>query len=312
MASINKGFIPVALTGGFRKGGTTLGKIYKGYDLIYDTVPGVGPYVPTNAEVVAWAAATGITTDALIEAVDDFVSGCKTDSIWSLLDVVYPFVTDSTVEATIKDQFKYNLVDTTTFELAYTGSSTVGYEGYTNGGSGAMIGTGFVPSVEADQDDFSMGIYTTSGNPGVDVIDFGSGVSTNYSYLVAGRNSGGNINQVFAAVAANLNIGLNGSSIFTGLLHGNVNWTAIVRTLYQRGTSIGSIGGSYQGGLSQRELAIGCFWYGNSIINSTSKTYQFAHIGKFFDATQAANLNTRVLALQAAVDTIYGTSREVV
>ena len=276
----------------------------------YQAGGGPGPYVPTNAEVVAWVTATGIATDTLIEAVDDFVSGCKTDSIWTLLDAVYPFVTDSATTATIKDQFKYNLVDTATFELSYTGSSTVGYAGYTNGGAGAMIGTGFIPSVDASANDLSVAVYTTSPNPGADVIDIGGGVSSNYTYISAGRFASGN-NQQISTLGANLQRNLINPTFTTGLIHGNLNFGTATRTMYQRGVSVGSNAGSSGGSVSQRMLAIGCFWYGNSILSATSKQYQFAHIGKFFDATQAANLNTRVNTLQAAVDVIYATSRAV-
>ena len=147
--------------------------------------PGPGPYVPTNAEVVAWVTATGITTDSLIEAVDDFVSGCKTDSIWSKFDILYPLVTDSTDTATIKNQFKINLVDTGSYGLTYTGSSTVGYDGYTNGGSGAIVLTGYVPSTQlASANSAHMAIYTTSGNPGTDVIDAGGGVGNKTGWII--------------------------------------------------------------------------------------------------------------------------------
>ena len=314
MASINKGFIPVSLTGGLAKGGTTLGKIYKGYDLIYDTVPGVGPYVPTNAEVVAWAAATGITTDALIEAVDDFVSGCKTDGIWSKFDVVYPFVTDSTDTATIKDQFKYNLVDTNSYGLSYTGSSTVGYGGYTNGGTGAMVGTGYNPSTDlGSTSDVHYALYTNSGNPGTDVIDLGGGGGSTFSYLICGRTTPANSNQCEVVIVQGQSCGTTGNSIFTGLFVGtyaNPTIESYNTRLWRRGSIVQNDTGT-SGNIANTMLGIGCFYYGNSIINPTSKTYQFFSAGDHLDSTDVANFTTRVDNLQTAVDAIYATSRAV-
>ena len=278
----------------------------------YQAGGGPGPYVPTNAEVVAWVTATGIATDTLIEAVDDFVTGCKDDSIWSKFKAVYPFVTDSVTTATIKDQFKYNLVDTTTFTLSYTGSSTVGYGGYTNGGAGSMIGTGFVPSTNLDSvNSIHMSIYTTSGNPGTDVIDLGGGVG-NYSYVVCGRNSGPNTNQVLTAVVASQFADTTGNSIFTGLFVGtyaNPTIESYNTRLWRRGTIVANDNGT--GGPANGQMGIGTFYYGASIINPTSKQYQFVSFGSHMDSTDVSNFNTRVDDLQAAVDAIYATSRAV-
>jgi len=271
----------------------------------------VGPYVPQNAEVEDWVIATGIATDTLIEAVDDFVTGCKDDGIWTKFKAVYPFVTDSTDTATIKDQFKYNLVDTTTFTLSYTGSSTVGYGGYTNGGAGSMIGTGFVPTTHlASVNSIHMSIYTTSGNPGTDVIDLGGGVD-DYSYIVCGRDSGGNTNQALTAIVAGQFAGATGQTIFTGLFVGtyaNPTIESYNTRLWRRGSIVQNDTGT--GGPANGQMGIGTFYYG-SIINPTSKQYQFVSFGSHMDSTDVSNFTTRVDDLQTAVDAIYSTSRAV-
>jgi hypothetical protein len=267
-------------------------------------------YTPANAEVVAWASSTGITTQAVLEAVDAFVTGCKSDSIWTKFDAIYPFITDSADSNTRKTQFTYNLVNPATFTATFYGaSSTYGYDGYTNGGSGHRMGTGFIPSTDADSSDFSIGIYTTTPIPVSDQVDFGSGNGGNYSYLTAGRSS----TQQIGTLANNLQRVDNSANATTstGLVHANLNISTQVRSLYSRGTARGSNGGSLGGGVSDADLSVGTFYYGGSILNASTKKYQFAFIGTFFDATQAADLNTRVDNLQTAIDAIYSTSRAV-
>jgi hypothetical protein len=273
----------------------------------------VGPYVPTNTEVINWATATGITTTSLIQAVDDFVSGCKTDNIWTKFDILYPLVTDSTNSSTIKDQFKINLVNTSSFTLTYTGSSTVGYGGYTNGGSGAMVGTGFVPSTNLSSSNSAhMGIYTTSTNPGTDVIDAGGGSGVNYSLIICGRTTNDNTNQCEVAMVSGQFCGTTGNSIFTGLFVGtytNPTAESYNTRLWRRGSIVQNDTGT--GTIADRQLSFGAWYYDNTINNATSKQYQFFSFGDHMTSTDVSNFNTRVNTLQSAVDTIYGTSRAV-
>lgn len=273
-----------------------------------------GPYVPANTEVINWATATGITTTSLIQAVDDFVSGCKTDSIWSKFDILYPFVTDSTTTATIKDQFKINLVNTGSFTLTYTGSSTVGYGGYTNGGSGAMIGTGYVPSTNLGSvNSAHMGIYTTSTNPGTDVIDAGGGTGGNFSLMICGRTTNDNANQCqVAMVSGQYSAPSAGQSIFTGLFVGTYASPTVESyntRLWRRNSSVGTAVGT--GTIADSQLSLGAWYYDNAIVNPTAKQYQFFSFGDHMTSTNVSNFTTRVNTLQSAVDAIYGTSRAV-
>jgi len=81
--------------------------------------------------------------------------------------------------------------------------------------------------------------------------------------------------------------------------------------LWRRGSIVQNDAGTVTSGGANTMLGIGCFYYGNSIINPTSKTYQFFSAGDHLDSTDVANFNTRVDDLQTAVDAIYSTSRAV-
>ena len=92
MASINKGQIPVKITGGFRSGAGILGKIYKGADLIYDATSGAGPDADAQAYIDAVIAAGGTLSAGNQTAINDFYVALKANSLYSEIKYMYPFM----------------------------------------------------------------------------------------------------------------------------------------------------------------------------------------------------------------------------
>ena len=192
-------------------GATELNKQYLGTTQINEVL---GPYAIINAETKAWIEATNMTNPRIWVAVDEFVSGCKIDTIWSKFSAIYPLITDSTNTATIKNQFSKNLVNTNLYTLAYNGSSTVGYDGYTNGGIDSYINTNlnpsssnaavshmsfYTPDIFADDSQAHMGAYYTFID-GVGTFNYGFGLWTTGSSQACCSGFGGGPSTTFFAM----------------------------------------------------------------------------------------------------------------
>lgn len=103
------------------------------------------PEPDIDVDVQAFLDATGISDSAITTALETFVTTLKTESLWSKMVAIYPFVTDKTSSVDIQAQFKYNLKDPQDTDAAYRlitfGSVTYSPEGITNFNNGNYIRT---------------------------------------------------------------------------------------------------------------------------------------------------------------------------
>jgi len=312
-------------------GNTALNQLWLGNTLI-NTVKTV--YTIVNTEVVNWVEATGMTNPRVWEAVDRFVSGLKADNVWSKFDAIYPLITDSTSTAVIKDQFSKNLVNTNLYTLAYIGSSTVGYAGYTNGGVDSYINTNLNPSSSINvthEDREHLSFYTAQnfastqqGHMGahwkyvVGVGTFNDGYSihttgsSNTSYITTGTGplgpGAGSDTQIVTNATSSgwwlsslTNQGTTSQAYVNGnLLLSNNDIIGGEPTKVNTPILLGTVG------WRQDDPTNFVFPFGFSTLQ-----YSFFSIGDYLTGTDATNAYNRVQTLQEQIDDIFGTSRAV-
>jgi len=292
------------------------------------------PYTIINTEVINWVEATGMSNQLVWEAVDEFVSGLKTDNVWSKFDAIYPLITDSTSTAVIKDQFSKNLVNTNLYTLGYVGSSTVGYDGYTNGGVDSYINTNLNPSLSIYITHFDrehLSFYTAQNfastqqghmgahhrfEMGVGTFYNGYSISTtgssNTTYTTTGDGpfgpGAGSDTQIVTNatssgwwLSSNRRQGPTSQTYVNGnLLISNDNVGSDGTTLVNTPILLGTVG------WRQDAPSNFVFPFGFSTLQ-----YSFFSIGDYLTGTDATNAYNRVQTLQEQIDNIFGTSRAV-
>lgn len=133
----------------------------------------------------AFFSATGITDPTIQSAVNDLVIAMKADGVWDECDAIYPFVGgDSTTHS-------YNLKDTSTYQITFSGGWTHNSNGITGNGSNTYADTGWNPTTVGRNTDGHMSIYsrTNYNSPSALMSDMGCGSSPAES-LMALSNGG--------------------------------------------------------------------------------------------------------------------------
>lgn len=122
-----------------------------------------------DADAVKFTTATGVTGSNL-NAVDSLVKWLKDSSLWSKLQVIYPVIGGTA------SSHAYNLKDTSTFKLSFTGGWTHSSTGMKPNGSTGYANTGWNPNTQiTDQTNWynSAGIYLRTDDVGT-YVDLGS------------------------------------------------------------------------------------------------------------------------------------------
>lgn len=329
--------------GQFYLGGTALNQLWLGNNAINQSY---GPVSITNAETQNWINATGIDNPDVWLAVDQFVSGLKTDNIWSKFRAIYPFITDSTTEAVIKDQFSKNLVNPNVHTLEYSGTSTVGYDGYENGGTNSFIGTNLRPPsssitsatgmhlsfYSAEQfvstEQGQIGAYWTRVD-GVATITDGVGIFTTGSTQACCQFFGGGNSTSLVTVGGNNPDNFPFSSDVQILTNatGSGWWLSSLSNLLASPSTNTYLNGALV--KSDNNLNTDDFNIDTPILLGTAGhrddvspnftypfgfstlKYSFCTIGAYLNSTEAANANSRIQTLQQQIDAIFSTSRAV-
>lgn len=266
-----------------------------------------------NPVVTTWNASAGIADTSLLQIVSTFVTTMQSAGIWSKMVAVYPMVTDSTVSATAKTTFSFNLVNPATNQATYLGTVHTGSRSGLQfaGGNGAFR----VPiSPNSIGNDYTMGFYTNStasvGNE-VDtgVYDGGS----EYSYIVCGRNRvGSNADMLFAASTFPFTYNVTSNAgPHTGLM--SVGGSGATAFAYRRATQLGT--NTYTPAMRGDNLlwGLGCFLTNNTVLNNqSSKQYQFYYFSQYLTIAEHTTLWNAVDTMQGSIDSLYGTTRKVI
>lgn len=122
-----------------------------------------------DADAVKFTTATGVTGSNL-NAVDSLVKWLKDSSLWSKLQVIYPVIGGTA------SSHAYNLKDTSTFKLSFSGGWTHSSTGMKPNGSTGYANTGWNPNTQiTDQTNWynAAGIYLRTDDVGT-YVDLGS------------------------------------------------------------------------------------------------------------------------------------------
>jgi len=122
---------------------------------------------PVDTNATAFKTATGITgSDA--NNIDSLIKMLKDSSLWSYAQVIYPLTGGTSAS------MAYNLKDTSTFKIAWTGTGTYSTSGYTSGNVSNYGNTGWIPSVQVTSNHLSsMGVYSRTDFTGT-YVDIGA------------------------------------------------------------------------------------------------------------------------------------------
>ncbi len=133
------------------------------------------------AQTTAFLARTSGLSGAEIAAYKNLINGLVSDGVFSLLDALYIFATNTTTTANL------NLISTSFGLTGATPPTFIADQGYTGNGTTQFLDTGFIPS--------SSGVAYTLNNASVGVYDL-TNVAGGTSHNTIGANDG---NQVFIA-----------------------------------------------------------------------------------------------------------------
>lgn len=269
MASIKLGTSNISQV---KLGSNDIQKVYRGSDLIFQLSS-------LDPDAQAFLTATGITDATQEAAVNQLVLDLKSATIWSKMQIIYPFVGGTATT------HKYNLKDPQDTDAAYRldftdiTHSAAGAEGAT---SNCLADTHWIPSnqtftngvhwsanvsVEATISQYNMGIaqfgdwalINDYGNNNLDYWQAGTG-----GYLTTSTTSG-------IGYTLGTSNGSNYRAIYVDGVLGNSNTTGAISTANPLSAWLFSVN---PGG------------------NSSQDTIDFVTIGEYLDATEQAALHT--------------------
>jgi hypothetical protein len=145
----------------------------------------VGSSFDPNAQ--AFITAAGITDPTQQTAINQLVLDLKSYSIWGKMFLIYPFVGGTSTTT------KYNLVDTTTYQITWNGGVTFNSNGVTGNGSTGYGQSGWIPStVNATTGittSLSLSVYSRT-NSNSDASDIGLSISQEAIQVLCRRSNG--------------------------------------------------------------------------------------------------------------------------
>lgn len=254
--------------------------------------------------------ATGIQNESVKNSINTFVVDLKSNGLWSKMTILYPFVTDATNSTDAIDDFKFNLINTSSYTASFNNGTSVtqSFGGFlVNSGTSTRMSTPY-QFANGTRPAFHVAWYTTQ-SVGFDVANFGNYAASNGTY--GGHRTryttGTNTSNIYFAPrdGAEYVAQISGSAI-SGLIVGTTNGTDI--RLYRQGVYLsGSLAsGSFSG--NQTTTFIGQF---NSTTFVSNIRHQYFSIGSELTAEEVSTLNTIVNKFQVDVGAALGVTRNV-
>lgn len=121
-----------------------------------------------DIDAKAFFTATGITDLTIKNAINQLVLDLKSTSLWSKIKVLYPFVGGTSFT------HKFNLIDTTQFQISWYGGVTHDSGGITGNGTTGYGDTNFNPSTELTYNNTCISTYIRNNvaSSGYDIGSF--------------------------------------------------------------------------------------------------------------------------------------------
>lgn len=287
-------------------------------------VAAAAPVVSYDQDVQNWSTATGVTTPSVLSAMSTFVQTLRTGSvngdIWAKMILVYPFITDSTDNATIKTHFKYNLKNTGSIYTAsyFNNTSSGSYGGWRGNNSDTFI----IPlSMSQFPDNYAFGMYTTSSAATGNDQDIGaenlnSPFDGNGLFVARATTAcGGTFESRWIAATGCVPFRQDCGGTGTAAAKGLAMVAASGSNGFAYRGNTGLVGGPTAGYTAgnrgtQFKPAIGSLYRSNSSpTNLSRKVYQFGFWAEYLTGADYNILTGSVNQLQLDIDNIYSTTR---
>lgn len=262
------------------------------YGYGYTFVRGVGASFDPDAQ--AFITAAGITNATQQTAINNLVIGLKADGLWTKMKAIYPFVGGDATSH--KFNLKNPLDTNAAFRLVFNGGWTHSANGATPNGTNAWANSFLTPSTSLTINNTHLSVYSRSSSGSG--IDIGATSVSDALNLFLAQSYFGN----FYADS------YSSSSRFM-LTSQTLGQLTISRTAtnsfkaFKNNSQIGSTITSTSGTLPTWPIYIGATNRDNlSVVGYSPRELAFASIGDGLTDTDAANLYTRVQALQTALN----------
>jgi len=274
--------------------------VYFGNTLINDAMLGsqrmddaFTKFSGNDQNVINFVNATGITNYDTISALDTFVTTLKNDGIWSKLYSLYPFVGGT------EQTNKYNLINTGSYLLAFTGSWGYNNNGISSNGTDTFADTSFTPtaSVADYTKNSSLSVYvrtnTTSSGYDMGCED----IVVTRTYFISKNLS--NTSQYDIGInALTTPAAVTGSGFWIATVSGS---SANNQRIFRDGSTIANQTNNITSTPNAR-IYLAANNFRNISTNSfTSESYSLASIGQGFTDTQASLYNTAVQTFQTTL-----------
>jgi len=244
-------------------------------------------YVPTDQAALNFINATGITNNGIRESINTLVVDLKANNLWNKLDVLYPFV-----GGTI-DTNKYNLVNTGSYTISFSGGWTYNENGITANGTSAFANTGYSGSISTWYASGSLFNYSrTTGRSG---YDMGVNSSVTGQYYLINRLSN-DLTYLNLSVSPTTTASFDGSGLFMG------NSRTTTQTAYRNGSQIINVSKTTTTN-PDIPFYLGANNFQNTFANEfTNRNYASAGFGQSFDATEASTFYTIIQNFQTSLN----------
>ena len=251
--------------------------------------------IPTVSDIDAqnFLVAAAITDNTEANAIQNLVAGLKSNSLWTKMDAVYPFVgsTSSTQKFNLKSPYDADA----SFRLTFSGGWTHSSNGALPNGTNGYANTYYIPNTSGSLNDAHAAIYLRT-NTAVNAKDFGvsQGSPTRQTYVSARDSSNA---QAW---------GLNSGSVDVGSQTNSQGLSTVTRS-----DAVSVLGYKNSTLLNTNALASSgkptvAYYFGAFNNNGTAQQFsnrQFAYVsfGTGFSATDVSNLYTLVQAFQTTL-----------
>lgn len=257
----------------------------------------VTPTGSTDSDAQAFITAASITDPTQQAAINNLVTGLKTDGIWTKMRAIYPFVGGTA------SQHKFNLKDPrdldAAFRILFSGGWTHSSNGIQGGGVNNIANTYFIPSTQFSASPFSVH-FSAYSRTSVPLLPerINNDISPLTGSILYDDNTQGDGIIYKTAVIHEDNSGneyiyapLSGPSDTQGLFTvSRLNNSSL--SLYKNSNTLANNTYTVPNLLPTSSIRVGSF---------SSKQYAFATIGTGLTSTDTTNLYTRVQAFNTAL-----------
>jgi hypothetical protein len=277
--------------------------VYIGNTLVNDVMLGsqrmddvFTQFTGNDQNLINFLNTTGITNTNTIDALDSLVASLKFNNIWDKLYALYPFVGGT------QQTNKYNLIDTGSYLLAFTGSWVYNDNGVFGNGTNTYADTAFTPqsSVSNFVTNGSLGIYTRTDttSSGYDMgCESGNTPPVRRVYLIS-KNAANKSSFDISENAISSTADQNGAGLFLANISGSGTNN---QKIFRNGTSIAS-----QTNVLAQTVSVPLFIGANNDKNTganayVSESFSIASMGKGLTDSEASTYYTLVQNFQTTL-----------